>query len=74
MKIMKRTSLVLGLLLWSAILIDRFYELGRNTEFNRLLWQNIEHSGEIKPVPKNERKDLYLQLKHNFAFKTQGDK
>ncbi len=73
MKNLRRASLVLiGLVIFSAF-THGVYTLGEQTAFNRLLWQNIEHSGEIKPVPKSEQRELYNSMKLNFAFKNQGD-
>jgi len=68
-KIIKRASLVLLL----AIFAHGVFTLGRQTEYNRMLWKTIVNSHEIKPVPKDEQKDLYKDMRLSFALPTKGD-
>ncbi len=69
MKIIKRASLVLLL----AIFAHGVFTLGRQTEYNRLLWRAITRDELPSLVPKEEQKDLYKDMRLSFALPTKGD-
>lgn len=73
MKFLKRTSLVLLVAAFLSIAAHGFYTLGRQTEYNRMLWKVITQSDTIQAVPKEEQKDLYNEMKFHFALTTRGD-
>jgi hypothetical protein len=84
MKIFKKASLILGVLLFFGVSVRTAYTLGRNTEFNKRLWilLNVEDNPlgvDFENLPKDlTKKDViensYNNMKKNFALNTQGEK
>lgn len=77
MKKIKLTSLLVAFLAYSALLVDTAFNLGRDTEYNRLLWGTINTTfGSSEPRPRltvQERREMYLTMRRDRAFKEVGD-
>lgn len=74
MKIIKKTSLVLGFCIWTLLVAIISFGTGSVYEYNRLIWVQISSGSPIGAVPKNEQIPLYLELRKSCLLKTQGDK
>ena len=70
---LRRASIILGILLWSGVLIDRSYNLGRDLEFNRLLWRTVTRTSPNEIVPPSEYRNVYESMKRPCILKTIGD-